>query len=251
MDRDLHIGRSMFAAYAHRFPILEREVVDLVNRHDDLGFTPGHGPVPEPGNLDTIWWTPGGAIGSRLGYRRGALCATHPEPATQRRMVEIADELDAYLLDNDSEQYELWADGVLRPREVPLWAYRREWGIYLGIGDRRITPDEWFSHVATRPDFRLVDEVEAWLPSGLRTVACPPTAMWTGHPSGRAVPFFCDREGIDEDIQTRGYDDPVLHVCLDLARHFDVEIFVPDGRSFVWPPGADRPVMTRPGPGKP
>jgi hypothetical protein len=247
MGWEMHISRATFASCSNWFPILEREVVGLVDRHDDLAFTPERGQAPDPGTLQMIWWTPGDGAASCFRYARGALHAKHPEPATQRRMVGMAAGLDAWLLRGDSDQYELWADGILRPREVPLLEYRREWGIVLGVGDHAIAPAEWFAFVATQPDFRLAGEVEAWLPSGLRTVASPPTAIWHGHPAGRPVPFFCDPDGIQKEIQTRGYDEPVLGRCLELARHFGVEIYVPDGRTYVWPPGADQPVVTRPG----
>ena len=49
--------------------------------------------------------------------------------------------------------------------------------------------------------------IEAELPSGLSMIACPPVACWTGHPSGRPVPFFHDVDLIevaDADELTEG-----------------------------------------------
>lgn len=159
------------------------------------------------------------APGDWLRFSGGKLSTKNPECPLIHRMIEIAAELDAWVLGDAPEVYEWNGDEVtareLKPADLPWPAYfltRR--GVPGGYHrDAPILEQEWTSLVASQPDFAVLTRVEARLPSGLSWIACPPVACWTGHPSGRPVPFFFD----EDVVEVTGPDPATVERMLALA----------------------------------
>ncbi|SFF10354.1 hypothetical protein SAMN05421541_10655 [Actinoplanes philippinensis] len=76
-----------------------------------------------------------------------------------------------------------------------------------------IRAEEWAQAVAAQPDFEMMTRIEATLPSGARWITCPPVACWSGHTSGRPIPFFHDRDV----IEVRDADEPTIRRMVALA----------------------------------
>lgn len=88
---------------------------------------------------------------------------------------------------------------------------------------------------AAEPDFETVSSIEVELPSGLRRIACPPVDYWTGHPSGRPVPFFYD----EDLIEVSDADEPTERRMAELATALAARVADPDEPE--WDPAAECP----------
>jgi hypothetical protein len=224
---DLHISRATFWPDSTHYPILERELADLIQREPDLWFEPDRKGEPpahlhsSPGyriaGLPTTpslrWFAWADAVapaelgeGEWLQVSNGQIQRKYPSDEMTRRMAEIARSLDAWLTGDNDELYLLSPDGQIVTRErtaderhpasgVHHHRYLARAGRYLWSSEHPIQADEWLRFAAGQPDFRIDEHVEALLPSGWKTIARPPVAHWVGHPSGRPVPFFHDDDG--------------------------------------------------------
>jgi hypothetical protein len=74
--------------------------------------------------------------------------------------------------------------------------------------------------VAAQPDFATMTRIETTLPSSVRWIPCPPVAGWTGHPSGRPMPFFLDRDV----IEVRHADRPTVRRMATLAASLAAKV---------------------------
>jgi hypothetical protein len=70
----------------------------------------------------------------------------------------------------------------------------------------------------------MMGSIEAELPSGLRWITCPPVTCWTGHPSGRPVPFFHDQDL----IEVSDTDEPTERRMAELAAVLAARVADPD-----------------------
>ncbi|MFC0528386.1 hypothetical protein [Phytohabitans kaempferiae] len=249
MGYDLHISRALFWSYGKRYPIMEREFADLIEREPDLWFEPdrkgtrpafvGEGGddriagLPVPLGLRHFGWHSGteGADGGEsewLHVSNGQIQSTWPGEALIRRMAALARSLDAWLMGDDCELYVAAPDGTVTARERTPDDLHPALGVhprrFLTRHARPIPVAEWWALVAGQPDFRVDERIEALLPSGWRLITCPPVAHWTGHPSGRPVPFFHEGDGYVEVAHV----DPVtrsrmveLAALLDAGVHDD------------------------------
>jgi hypothetical protein len=201
MGYDLHITRAFVSSESERFPILGSEVDELVRGEPDLMIPPD---APRRVDFCFVCWTADASDrGHYLLFQAGRLSIKNPEPGFQRRMIELAARLDAWVIGEHAEVYEWDGDRVVeRQRGPEAFAGRRRFitrGTWLGglNGHAPIRPDEWAALVAAQPDFTMMTSIEARLPSGVRPIPCPAVACWTGHPSGRPVPFFFDEDVIE------------------------------------------------------
>jgi hypothetical protein len=221
---DLHITRALMSFDSERYPILGTEVDELVRDEPDLTIPPD---APRRPDLCYVNW---GVVAPRgddcLLFRAGRLSITRPEPELVRRMTEIAARLDAWVIGDDGEMYE-W-DGVRivdRHRDPEAFAWHQRYitrGTYLGarFEPAPIRPDEWAALAAAQPDFTTMTRIEATLPSGVRWITCPPVSCWTGHPSGRPMPFFVDRDV----IEVRHADEPTVRRMTTLAASLRAKV---------------------------
>jgi hypothetical protein len=218
MGYDLHLTRAVLSWDSERYPILGTEVDDLVREEPDLTIPPD---APRRPDFCFVVWDSGDSDGDDyLMFRAGRLSTKNPRPVFIRRLTELAPRLDAWLIGDDGEVYERTErsyDARQRgPGAFPWHPRYLTRGTYSSgmNADAPIRPDEWAAVVAAQPDFETMTRIEATLPSGVRRIPCPPVACWTGHPSGRPVPFF-----LDEDvIEVRYADEPTVRRMRALAE---------------------------------
>ena len=230
MGYDLHITRAFVADESERFPILDAEVDELVRAEPDLAI-PSDAPR-HPGFCFVQWTADLPGREHYLLFQHGRLSITHPEPAFLRRMIDLAARLDAWVIGDDAEVCGFDGERVVawqRGREA--FARRRRFitrGTWLGglNADTPIRPGEWAALVAAQPDFTMLTSIEASLPSGTRPIACPPVAAWTGHPSGRPIPFFFD----EDVIEVRDADEPTERRMAGVAAELSAKAVDDDDR---------------------
>jgi hypothetical protein len=230
MGYDLHITRAYVAHDSARYPILDDEVVNLVRAEPDLAIPPD---APRhPGFCFVNWTADTSDQSHHLLFHDGRLSIKHPEPAFTRRMIELAVRLDAWVIGDDADIYEWSGRQVMsheRGREAFEW--RQRWitrGKTMGglNRDAPIQYREWIALVDGQPDFAMAETIEATLPAGIRQLPCPPVACWTGHPSGRPVPFFFD----EDVIEVRYVDEPIVRRMTELAAALDAKAVDEDGQ---------------------
>ncbi|MEV4348655.1 hypothetical protein AB0J83_29715 [Actinoplanes sp. NPDC049596] len=238
MGFEIHITRAIRWPESERFPILGHEVEALVAGEPDLTIPPD---APRRADFCYVAWRSGiPKWEHHLLFREGRLSIKHPELEFVRRMLELGERLDAWVISDDDQPYR-WdgAEVVVWERDPAAFAQRqlfltrgRRWG-----GDNKhapILPDEWAALVAAQRDFTLLTSVEAALPSGTRSLAVPAIAGWTGHPSGRPVPF-----SFDEDvIEVRDADEHTERRMVDLATGLAARLVDGEESSPPWPPSA-------------
>jgi hypothetical protein len=224
---DLHISRAFMSFDSDRYPILGTEVDDLVRDESDLTVPPD---APRRPDLCYISWDCDASDEDCLLFRAGRLSTARPRPEFVRRMTELAARLDAWVIGDDGEVYEWDGDRVVdRQRGPEAFAWHRRYitrgTSFNGLnGHAPIRPDEWAALAAAQPDFTTMTRIEATLPSGIRWIPCPPVTCWTGHPSGRPMPFFHDRDL----IEVRYADEPTVRRMAALAVSLDAKV-VNDG----------------------
>jgi hypothetical protein len=217
MGYELHLTRAILSYESERFPILGPEVDALVAGEPDL-VIPADAPR-RPDFCYVVWPARGPVREHYLLFQDGRLSVKHPEPEFVRRMVELAARLDAWVIGDDAEVYGWDGEQVVSwQRGVEAFAQRRRFltrGTWLGglNAGAPIRPDEWAALVAAQPDFTPMTTIEATLPSGIRPIACPPVPAWTGHPSGRPVPFHFD----EDVIEVRDADEATERRMVELA----------------------------------
>ncbi|BBH71719.1 hypothetical protein ACTI_84040 [Actinoplanes sp. OR16] len=212
MAYELHITRAFVSYESERFPILGAEVDALVRRQPDLYVPPD---APRRPDFCYVYWSDNDHY---LLFHDGRLSAKRPSPLFKRRMIELASDLDAWVIGDDAEVYELDGETVTDRNRArsPL----RKHLITRGDGNPVIRADEWAVLVAAQPDFTTRSTIEAELPSGTRDIPCPPIDCWTGHPSGRPIPFFFNDDEVfnhNEEIEVRDADEPTVHRMTELA----------------------------------
>lgn len=217
MGYDLHITRAFSSFDSERYPIRGAEVDALVRDEPDLIIPPD---APRRPDFCHLTWDNAAADGQdRLMFDRGEIRTEHPRSELVRRMIDWAARLDAWLIGDDGEVYEWDGERVSdRQRGPEAFRWNRRFltrGISTGGMNAQapIRADEWARVVAGQPDFVMMRQIEAVLPSGARWIACPPVACWTGHPSGRPVPFFHDQDV----IEVRDADEPTTRRMIALA----------------------------------
>src|ERR1051326_8922410 len=118
------------------------------------------------------------AWGDDEGFLWGRGCGRmkNPNDAILEGMIGVAAVLDAWVMGDDGERY---FPGPVSRQAVPT---RLICSITRSRGGRYapIPEDDWAAVVAAQPDFLLLDEIEADLESGRRTIPAPPTPHWTG-----------------------------------------------------------------------
>jgi hypothetical protein len=213
---DLHITRALFWPHAERYPIRADEVMALVEREADLV-------LDDQNAFDAAQFFVRVGAEDWLEFWRGRLSTKNPEDALVRRMVEIGRLLDAWVTGDDDEIYDWNGEVTVRqPSESELGkpAYQLVGAVDSPAGRRvPIAEQAWLDAVSAQPDFTIMPQVEALLPSGLRWIPSPPVAHWTGHPSGRPVPFFFDEDHIEVEI-----DPATLEPLRRLASLLDADI---------------------------
>ncbi|WP_127502976.1 hypothetical protein [Actinoplanes solisilvae] len=220
MGYDLHITRAVWYSESGRFPILDAEVVAAVEAADDL-VTPGDAPR-RPGFCYVVW-SLSASNDEYLLFQDGMLSTKNPTEAFRRRMTELAARLDAWVVGQDGELYE-WDGGQVEVR----WRSREEYATRRRLISRaaKIPASEWMALAANQPDFATMTTVEANLPSGTRQIECPPVACWTGHPSGRSIPFFHD--DYDDVVEVTHADELIERRMGELATVLGAEVQDPD-----------------------
>ncbi|MEV6842252.1 hypothetical protein [Actinoplanes sp. NPDC051411] len=204
MGYDLHITRAFTSFDSSRYPILLAEVVAVLRDEPDL-VVPDDAPCRA--DLCFVEWTAGEG---GLMFDNGRLRSKNPREEFIRRMTELASRLDAWVIGDDGEVFERDGEQVVRRQRGPgAFVVNAR---YLTRGTP-IRPEEWERLAAAEPDFRTMARIEATVPSGRRWIACPPVACWTGHPSGRVVPFFHD----EDVIEVRHADEPTIRRMRELA----------------------------------
>ncbi|SNY52658.1 hypothetical protein [Paractinoplanes atraurantiacus] len=182
MGVDLEVSRAVPSLYAARYPLSEAEVVEYVERAPDMSMAP--------------WLTPGidfrlieVADGAWTRYTGGMVAMKNPDDARCRQMAAMATALDAWLMFESVQIVTVEGDRVMT-RDIVMadLPYPR----YYLTRDAPIEVGEWAEVVAEQADFAWETRIEARLPSGRRWIDCPPVACWTGHPSGKPVPFHLD-----------------------------------------------------------
>jgi hypothetical protein len=227
---DVHITRVTFWPYSQRYPIRTSEWLAVVARNDDLVFEADRYPeiTDDPDASYTFTWIPSDGIGSWFSWHLGEIKTKNPADATIRRMIEIAAELDAWVVGDDTWIYDLDCDGLVVPRNptrieihelIPHFITR---GTGTGGMNRShpIMEAEWLDLVARQPDFLIATEVEAHVPSGHKHIPCPPVAIWTHHPSRPEIPFFFDTDL----IEVNAADTTTLARMKELASALDAKV---------------------------
>jgi hypothetical protein len=193
MGYDIDITRAPWLFAARHFPIRAEEWLAFGAARPDLRLhvaPDGTNGWFEWGEAESFFW------GSGCGR------AKHPSDETLRGMMAAATALDAWVMGEDGERYFPDADGDPVPRrDVPTMVsstITRSWG---GHGYRPMPVEDWTAVAARQPDFVTLDRIEAELPSGRRAIPCPPTPHWTGHPSGRPVPFIWQSDDVMFEVE--------------------------------------------------
>lgn len=211
MGYEVHITRAIPGIYFQRFPIRAAEVLDLARREPDLV------PIPPTSSPDYFMLTVGGD--DWLLFNHGELRTKHPGEPLIRRMLTLAATLDAWVLGDDDHIYaEENGEVVARPAVLADLPYPT---CFIARSSK-IGESEWKSVVGAQSDFAWWDRVEARVPSGLKWFSCPPVACWTGHPSGKPIPFFLDE--YDEGIEVFQPDPATLTRMRALARLLDAAV---------------------------
>lgn len=193
MGYDLHITRAFRDYESKWFPIGDAEVTELVRAEADL-VIPDDAPR-HPGFAYLDWTVDLSERRHYLLFHDGRLSIKHPQDVFVRRMVELAERLDAWVIGDDAEVY-AW-DGL----RVTQW--NRDWQAisgrnrYIRRQGAPIDAAEWANLAAAQPDFAMLSQVEATVPSGERWIDCPPVPCWTGHPGGQPIPFFHDYDAVE------------------------------------------------------
>jgi len=173
----VHVTRATSWVHRHRYPILEQEVLDLVESASDLV----RDPLPD-GSLRFRW-----EAEDHFGftYWNDEISAMKPTEPMVRRMLAMAGVLDAWVEGEDPAHYFLDPTGSLVQRQPPLQMIYENLEHLITRGSVALPAEEWQQIVDQEPDFRMSDDVEARLPSGRRRISSPRHAEWLGHPSGR------------------------------------------------------------------
>lgn len=222
MGWEIHISRHMLHWQSERCPIREAELEDLIRSEDDLNFRPDRSGLYGADRAEPGWftWDPPDGIGSWFMYMSGRISTKHPEDATIRRMIAIAAMLDAWVSADDPQFHTPGDTGEILTREpsrdevirTANCSITREI-VHAGFSPGGITPDEWRALPAVHPDILMVNEIPAWLPSGMKHVRCAPVPAWVGHPAGTPVALFYD----DGRIEVENPDHSTLLRMLTLA----------------------------------
>jgi hypothetical protein len=165
--------------------------------------------------------------GWALRYSEGEVSAKEPSDRVIHRMLELATELDAWVIGDNGEVFARDGDGVRTwewdeadlPGD-PLYLSRDE------LDPDPISSEEWLAVVAEQADFRINTTIEAKLPSGMARIPCPPVACWTGHPSGEPVWCFHD----EDLVEVRGDDPDTVRRMTALAVAMGAEVLRWDGQ---------------------
>jgi hypothetical protein len=195
---DIHITRCRFSPFSEQYPITIREWLALAERRSDIVFDtedPAAPPHMDADGTDWLWLyviAPGHPDEPRwLHCHWGHANTKNPEEWFIAHMLTIAADLDAWVVGDYGEAYGL-TDGVLtqRPDDPaafihPPISLERDYALPLGL-----TRDGWIATAAAWPDFEIRTEIEATVPSGKKVIPSPPTAYWTGHSSGVAIPYY-------------------------------------------------------------
>jgi hypothetical protein len=226
MGYDLHITRAIREYESGRFPILDDEVTAAVRAASDL-VVPADAPR-HPGFCFVVWTS--SADGEYLLFQDGRLSTKNPGDAFRRRMIELAEHLDAWVTGQDGELYG-WDGRRVVHRYGSREAYtRRPRMITRGSAssgmNRRapITAGEWTALATAQPDFATMTTIEVELPSGPGRIACPPVHCWTGHPSGRPIPFFHD----EDLVEVSDADEPTERRMAGLAGALAARVADPE-----------------------
>jgi hypothetical protein len=226
MGYDLHITRAIWDYESERLPILDAEVVAAVHAADDL-VTPPDAPR-HPGFCYVSWTS--SASNEYLLFQDGRLSTKNPSEAFVRRMIEWAEHLDAWVIGQDAELYAWDGERVVQRWRSPEAYARRKRLITRGNtlsgtnSGAAIRATEWTAVAAGQPDFTVMTSIEAELPSGSRRIAFPPVICWTGHPSGRPIPFFHD----EDLIEVSEADEPTERRMAELAAVLAARVADPD-----------------------
>jgi hypothetical protein len=222
---DLHITRAVFWPESDRYPILGSEVADLVRGTPGLTVPPGRAQLPGP-----CWINGDTPERDALWFHNYQLQSKHPRPEFRRRMIELAARLDAWVVGDDGEVYDWdgtqvisWQRGPAAFAVDPRYLTRGTASSGLNH-DAAIRPDEWAEVAAAQPDFTTMTRIEATLPSGVREIPCLPVPAWTGHPSGRPVPFYFERDL----IEVRNADGPTIARMKRLATALNAKVLTYD-----------------------
>jgi hypothetical protein len=217
MGYDLHITRALNWFDSERYPILGAEVDALVRDEPELTILPDEPPRPDSCYL--LWNCAASESEGGLWLKRGQLQTKNPRTELVRRMTDWATRLDAWVIGDDDEVYEWDGERVShweREPEADEWNQRFLTRGTWASGSNTQAPigaEQWAEVVAAQPDFAMMTQIEATLPSGTRWITCPPVACWTGHPFGRPIPFFHDQDV----IEVRNADEPTIHRMVALA----------------------------------
>jgi hypothetical protein len=228
-----HITRSKSHVLSVRYPIWTDEVDALVDASSDLTREPPADLLPFFSGQWLFWWAPPDGPRTTFRYSLGEIVVAHPSEPAIRRMLEMADALDAWVMHDDLTRYELAVDGTVIRRDPTLDEVLRLRGTFISRGgvdggmnqSDPITPDDWLGFVAGVPDFRIDEEIEAELPSGVKLIRSPSVTVWHGHPSGHGVPFFFDRDL----VEVEGADQPTLDFMYDVAAALDARVLDAEG----------------------
>jgi hypothetical protein len=204
MGFDVHIAHTFAISDERRAPIRRDEVERLIAASADLDYAAYDDPQPpaSPDVTDGFWWNPEGAAQSGvaptlLRFVGGRISTKWPTDQAVARMVAMADDLNAWVVDDDGMHHFIDADGAPARREFPL-SFRpynvfrlcRPGGAELFDGDA-----EWLGFMADRDGFSVIEEIRLPLPSGNGMVPCPPTVAWTDADGTTVVPlYFADGE---------------------------------------------------------
>ena len=217
MGYDLHITRAFYSFDSERYPILGAEIDALVRDEPELIISSD---APRRPDFCYLTWDSAASGGEDwLMFDRGRVRTKHPRSELVRRMTDWAARLDAWVIGDDGEVYGWDGERVFDWQRGPeAFRWNRRFitrGTSTGGMNAQapIRAEEWEQVVGAQPNFVMMTQIEATLPSGTRWITCPPVACWTGHPSGRPIPFFHDQDV----IEVRDADEPTIHRMVALA----------------------------------